>query len=687
MQSLALTTSLPGPTTLSPFTRSRSPDGRNILFGTASSEVHVYDNLGSFISKINIYAVPAGSGAKIIGLEWYNGSQGYVEPNAPSLAICFDNGRCQIMRDDVDDSPVLIDTGMQTVQMKWNTNGSVLAISGSKSVAGQAGGKGMAHMVQFYNPQGKHLRTLKVPGGGVTSLSWEGGGLRLALAVDSYIYFANLRPDYEWGYFANTLVYAFSKPDRAENCVAFWDTVSDERHIKYVKQLITIRAAGDNCVFATRTDDNSGQYILILCNAIGSPVDSKYIDVEPLYLAMTEHHVIVASNEQVYVWQYRNPVSKLASNRGAKGFQSTRTEGRETVFHIDGTPNLGQTGSPTGNQPTNDIICAITASNNCLVIGRASGTLLRYSLPHLSMDQKYVVRCRPQLLSLNCDTTRISIIDIHGIMTLFDLQSRPDGKGGTVAGKQLEFQRKDAWDMIWSSDNPELFACMEKTRMYVFRGLQPEEPVMSSGYLCEFSELCIKAVLMDDIIANPEHPDKDYMVNFETKSLRDTRELINTVPISEAFQFIEDNPHQRLWRILAESALEQQNFVVADKAFVRCSDYQGIQFVKRLKVLTNAKQQKAEVAVYFRRFDEAENIYLHEMDSKDLAVELRTRLGDWFRVVQLINTGAGDDSLLKTAYNNIGDYYADRQKWLKASKYYAKVNFRPSLVALSSFFA
>jgi WD repeat-containing protein 35 len=179
---------------------------------------------------------------------------------------------------------------------------------------------------------------------------------------------------------------------------------------------------------------------------------------------------------------------------------------------------------------------------------------------------------------------------------------------------------------------------------------------------------------MDDITADPEHPDKECIVNFETKSLRDTRELISSVPISEAFQFIEDNPHIRLWRILAESALEQLNFVVADKAFVRCSDYQGIQFVKRLKVLTDRKQQRAEVAVYFRRFDEAENIYLQEMDSKDLAVELRTRLGDWFRVVHLIQNGAGDDSLLNKAYNNIGDYYADRQKWLKASKYYAKAN-------------
>lgn len=35
-------------------------------------------------------------------------------------------------------------------------------------------------------------------------------------------------------------------------------------------------------------------------------------------------------------------------------------------------------------------------------------------------------------------------------------------------------------------------------------------------------------------------------------------------------------------RLLAESALEQLNLKVAEQAFVRCKDYQGIEFVKRL---------------------------------------------------------------------------------------------------------
>ena len=52
------------------------------------------------------------------------------------------------------------------------------------------------------------------------------------------------------------------------------------------------------------------------------------------------------------------------------------------------------------------------------------------------------------------------------------------------------------------------------------------------------------------------------------------------------------------------------------------------------------KKQLAEVAAYFKRFEEAEKIYI-EMDRRDLAVELRTKLGDWFRVIQLLKQGGG----------------------------------------------
>jgi WD repeat-containing protein 35 len=93
--------------------------------------------------------------------------------------------------------------------------------------------------------------------------------------------------------------------------------------------------------------------------------------------------------------------------------------------------------------------------------------------------------------------------------------------------------------------------------------------------------------------------------------------------------------------------------------------------VKRLRRLDDKVKQRAEVAVYFQRFDEAEALY-REIDRKDLAIELRMRLGDWLRVVQLLQTGGGDDQLMMLAWNRIGDYYADRQKWSKAVQYYTQ---------------
>ncbi|KAJ8321655.1 hypothetical protein KUTeg_000126 [Tegillarca granosa] len=647
-----------------------SPDGKLILFGMTNGEVHVYDNSGNFIAKLQIYCLSGITGAiHIAGVQWYNGLNGYIEPNCPCLAICFDSGRCQIMRHEADENPVLIDTGMQVAQIAWNHNGSVLAVAGSQHALGQ---EKEVNVVQFYAPFGEHLRTLKVPGKQMYSCSWEGGSLRIALAVDSFIYFANIRPDYKWGYCSNTVVYSFTKPDRIEHCVIFWDTKNNEKYVKYVRNLIAITAFGDYCCLATKADEMTGQYVLVLCNSIGTPLDSKYVEIDPVYLTMTKTHIITASKEAIYTWQFKNP-KKLATLEVA----GKRRAGTERLYHIDDQPTgaaaVEEVDFSKAFQGTDDPICAICSSDKTLIVGRESGTLNRYSMPMLSLTHKYALSYRPHQLTLNCNSTRLAIIDISGMLTFFDLETRiTDQDGKESVGEQLKFERKDVWDMKFADDNPELFAMMEKTRMYIFRNLDPEEPILSSGYICQFSDLQIKSVLLDEIMKDPENPTKDNMAEMEIKSLRDTRDLLEKVGIADAQQFIEDNPHPRLWRLLAESALEQLNLKVAEQAFVRCRDYQGIEFVKRLGNLQNENMKQAEVAAYFRRFEEAERKYL-DMDRRDLAVSLRKKLGDWFRVVQLLKTGAGgDDVQLEEAWNAIGDYYADRQKWQQAVTYYVQ---------------
>jgi WD repeat-containing protein 35 len=84
--------------------------------------------------------------------------------------------------------------------------------------------------------------------------------------------------------------------------------------------------------------------------------------------------------------------------------------------------------------------------------------------------------------------------------------------------------------------------------------------------------------MLDDILKDPEEIKNihEHIAEFECKTLRDTRDYLTTVSLKEAVEFVEKNPHKRLWRLIAETALEKLNFQVAERAFVKNDDYYGI---------------------------------------------------------------------------------------------------------------
>ena len=87
--------------------------------------------------------------AKVVSLIWYNSKYGLAEEDQPTLVICYDNGRMQMMRDENDDSPSLVDTGMTTVGCQWNHDGTILAVAGQMFVPGL--GPHSMTLSQFYH--------------------------------------------------------------------------------------------------------------------------------------------------------------------------------------------------------------------------------------------------------------------------------------------------------------------------------------------------------------------------------------------------------------------------------------------------------------------------------------------------------------------------------------------------------
>ncbi|XP_017782759.1 PREDICTED: WD repeat-containing protein 35 [Nicrophorus vespilloides] len=651
-----------------------SPDGKLLLFSLHNGQVHLYDNQGNFVMRLEVQCLESTDIVAVVGLDWYNGKHGYIHALCPCLAICYENGRMQLMYNESDPSPVILDTGMNAVYCSWNHNGTLIAVTGRQIEADKE-----SNVVQFYSPYGDHLRTLKVPGHSISCCVWEGGSLRVALAVDSFVYFANIRPNYKWCYFKKTVVYTSCRPQKPGVCITFWDITNNQCHSRYVPVLIGIAAFGDHCVLVTKSDTDNElkeqQYGLLLCNTLGTPVDGKYIDIEPQFVAINSTHVFAASKNNFLVWQYKTP----------KSYSLLTHRMKCRLYHIDDNPSgaveviqdLEQNVElPVSLQPSNDPICCIAASDRALVIGRESGNLQHYALPHCALCNRYKIGSRPHKMAINCNSTRISIIDVSGIMTVLDLtenitRSNPDLN---------KMERKDVWAMCWASDNPQSLAIMEKTRMYIFKGVNPEEPISSSGYICSFQDLEIEAVLLDEVMENPEKMNSDHILKLEVKSLRDTRQLLEKVGINEAAEFIEDNPHPRLWRLLAEAALKEVNLTVAESAFIRSLDYCGILFVKRLHGINNETIRKACIATYFKEFDKAEKFYI-ESDRRDLALILRQTLGDWFRVIQIMKNGvSAPDLVLNVAYNSTADYFAHFNNWTAAVEYYELAKNRHEMI-------
>ena len=133
-------------------------------------------------------------------------------------------------------------------------------------------------LVQFYNPHGHLLRTLRVPGNGINSIAWEGSSMRMALAVDSFIYFADIQPEYQWACIDDVIVYAFAMPRKDEICVTFWNSKSNERFAKYVRGLIGICAFGDYCALISEASMKN-TFALIICDAKGTALIGKYMEV------------------------------------------------------------------------------------------------------------------------------------------------------------------------------------------------------------------------------------------------------------------------------------------------------------------------------------------------------------------------------------------------------------------------
>ena len=62
----------------------------------------------------------------------------------------------------------------------------------------------------------------------------------------------------------------------------------------------------------------------------------------------------------------------------------------------------------------------------------------------------------------------MAVIDSNSVLRLYDLSSKAQREDFA------NFKRNDVWNVVWASDNPEMFVSMEKIKMFIFKDTIPE---------------------------------------------------------------------------------------------------------------------------------------------------------------------------------------------------------------------
>jgi WD repeat-containing protein 35 len=105
------------------------------------------------------------------------------------------------------------------------------------------------------------LRSLKIPGTNISGLSWEYNGLRISFAVDSFVYFANVRQDYLWSFFAkDTIAYTFQKSESCDKSLVFWNLKTTDVYSRNVTEIVAMASGDNHLIVAQKTQQVPLEY-------------------------------------------------------------------------------------------------------------------------------------------------------------------------------------------------------------------------------------------------------------------------------------------------------------------------------------------------------------------------------------------------------------------------------------------
>ena len=550
----------------------------------------------------------------------------------------------------------------------------------------------------FYNVQGELLKRFVCPCH-VNSFSW-GYSSTIALAVDKYIYIALTKFTHKWTYLNDTIVFAYLISDQKYNII-FLNTVNDTKQCKLVYNLIDVISSDFYCAIIQENKEKR-EYSFMITNNFCNVLETKLLPIKPLFYDMNNQFIAIGDNDYIYVLQYKGYYKP--KKEGNKKDKNNKSNNLSELYNAKNTKyNIPMSKlDPNGmnefcffieselnpdidynyktfikSKKTKNSIINVYLSSIYLYVAKSNFIINKYNLYTMSLERKFKIEENIKKFGVSPFDKYLWCINNNDYLSIFNLEKEKPEK--------LNYYQKEVWDIKWSEKNEDEeredsleFVILQKNRLYFINNLEPEgEMVKCPDYLAKYINNEVTTVKIEKL-NNERNNDffigKDYLKIYQNKVLREFNELLENSQNSDlkpALEYAAKKPNNNFYSKITKKALEKLDFDTAQTAMLQTGDFEGLQFLKKLKNVEDDELKKAEILEFNNNYDEASNKY-NKMGRNDLNLAMNIKLGKWDKVTDMMSKNNDKDENLKIAYNNYADELYEKKDYDKAEEYYKK---------------
>lgn len=587
-----------------------SSNFEKMYFGTAFGEVLIFTLEGIELSSIQFPCLSNSNvEPKLVSIENNYRSQ-------YRLLIAFNGGQAQLMRNENDTQPIVVKVNAQITCAKWFNNGQFFSLGILK--------EDNTSSILFFNSEGVFLRELDISSSAITHIGYNFCDTQIAICLGDNLFLLQILPNFLCAYTKNTLAYAFhnSNDESSYSIVYFNRLLNQKVKIQNIDNVINISNDHDN--FAIFSKQDSGACRIVIVDPLGIQIATTNISFIPTTFSLSNKKVAFASSSKIGIWPYENENSE--------------------IIDID------------------DQIKSICLFNDTL-FASIEDHIIYFDGQSLNEKSRYKINFTAEIIQSSCDMKRLSLIDSNSTLRFYNIET----------SRLVGPTRKELSNPLWSSKIPSMIAASERSKLTVYDNMIPDESYQTLSISISLDEIELITVNMMEIMQNPLEPSKKFFKSYPTKFIRTLKKMLSDRPIvtiESIMNYVKEQHQPKLWDELAQILLIENNLSLAEKCYLENFNYPGLQFIKRIRNVRDPQLQRAQILFYFGRFDDAQTIY-ESIDRIDLAVEMRSLIGDYQSIINLLGTSSSDDTVSK-AFENLGQLYIEQNDWQSAVKVYQK---------------